>query len=125
MAQYSDGPRVPLEAACGYLRLLCTNFRDQNIREVVGNPTDESAILSLDHHPDEVFSAGVADQNATTPTQLPLRLRQGGVVTRERLERRLRRNLLIDKELRHGTERPQLRERASRLGEQFTKNKRC
>src|SRR3954468_12399629 len=37
--------------------LLTRYFRDQNSGKVVGNPTDEGAILSLHHHPDQIFGS--------------------------------------------------------------------
>src|SRR3954447_25358787 len=105
--------------------LLCANFCDQNSGEIVCNPTDESAVRPFHHDADEVFSAGVANEDAATAPELRLRFCKSVVVPGERFERRLRRNFPVHKELRHGSKGRELRERATRVGQQLTRNKRC
>src|SRR5258706_16391567 len=85
---------------------------------------NQSLFRSFNHHPDLIFSPGVAHEDPPLAPQFFLGRSDRGLVTRQGLKGWLGANLFIHKGLWHRRERLQSRERLAGAGQELSEDQR-
>ena len=80
------------------------DFGAQSVAQLLGDLLDAALVGPLDHHPHLVFGSGVADEDPSRIAEVVLGAPEGLLVSRKRLQRGLRADRLIEKDLRLGIE---------------------